>query len=58
MMERYVLTAREAAYFLGISRSTLYRLTSEKRLSKTSLSNKRVGWRKSELIRFATECEI
>ena len=57
-MERYVLTAREAAYFLGISRSTLYRLTSEQRLSKTSLSSKRVGWRKSELIRFAAECEI
>ena len=58
MMERYVLTAREAAYFLGISQSTLYRLTSQKRLRKTSISNKRVGWTKSELIRFVTECEI
>lgn len=57
-MERYVLTAKEAAYFLGISRSTLYRLTSEQRLNKTLLSSKRVGWRKSELIRFATACEI
>ena len=53
MMERYVLTAREAAYFLGISRSTLYRLTLEKRLRKVSLSTKRVGWTRPELIRFA-----
>ena len=58
MMERYVLTAREAAYFLGISRSTLYRLTSQKRLTKLSLSNKRVGWKRSELIRFAESAEL
>lgn len=58
MMERYVLTAREAAYFLGISQSTLYRLTSQKRLRKTSISNNRVGWTKTELIRYATKCEI
>lgn len=53
MMEKYVLTAREAAYFLGVSQSTLYRLTLEKRLEKVSLSTKRVGWTRQELIRFA-----
>ena len=58
MMERYVLTAREAAYFLGISQSTLYRLTSQKKLRKTSISNNRVGWTKSELMRFITKCEV
>lgn len=52
-MEKYVLTAREAAYFLGVSQSTLYRLTLEKRLEKVSLSTKRVGWTRQELIRFA-----
>ena len=57
-MERYVLTAKEAAYFLGISKSTLYRLTSQKRLSKISLSSNRVGWKRSELLRFASECSI
>ena len=57
-MEQHVLNAKEAAYFLGISRSTLYRLTSKKKLSKISISNNRVGWIKSELIRFAAECEV
>ena len=53
-MDKYVLNAKEAAAFLSISVSTLYRLTGEKQLNKVILSKKRVGWTKKELIRFTT----
>lgn len=52
-MEKYVLNATEAATFLSISVSTLYRLTSSRALQKTVLSENRVGWTRVELIRFA-----
>ena len=55
-MDKYVLTAKEAAAFLSISVSTLYRLTGEKRLTKVVLSKKRVGWTTKELTRFADTC--
>ena len=35
-MDKYVLNAKEAAAFLSISVSTLYRLTGEKQLTKLS----------------------
>ena len=53
-MDKYVLNAKEAAAFLSISVSTLYRLTGEKQLNKIILSKNRVGWTKKELIRFTT----
>jgi len=55
-MDKYVLNAKEAAAFLSISVSTLYRLTGEKRLTKVVLSKKRVGWTTKELTRFADTC--
>ena len=55
-MDKYVLNAKEAAAFLSISVSTLYRLTREKRLTKVVLSKNRVGWTTNELTRFADTC--
>ena len=49
-----VLNSKEAAAVLGISRSTLYKL-SKKEVRKIRLSEKRVGWPLSELERFITE---
>ena len=49
-----VLNSKEAALLLGISRSTLYKL-SKKEVRKIRLSEKRVGWPLSELERFITE---
>ena len=49
-----VLNSKEAALFLGISRSTLYKL-SKKEVRKIRLSKKRVGWPISELERFIND---
>ncbi len=57
-MEKFVLNSKEAAKFLSISESTLYRLTAQKKLSKIMLSSKRVGWTKKELIRFTEEFSV
>ena len=55
-MDKYVLNAKEAAAFLSISVSTLYRLTGDQKLNKVILSKNRVGWTKKELIRFINTC--
>lgn len=57
-MEKYVLNANQAASFLSISVSTLYRLTREKKLNKVILSKKRVGWTTTELIRFTKNYSV
>jgi len=57
-MEKFVLNSKEAATFLSISESTLYRLTAQKKLSKIMLSPKRVGWTKKELIRFTEKLRV
>jgi len=57
-MEKFVLNSKEAATFLSISESTLFRLTAQKKLSKIMLSPKRVGWTKKELIRFTEKLRV
>lgn len=52
-MEKILLNAKEACCFLGISRSTLLRLSETKKLKKVQLSERRVAWRKQDLEIFA-----
>ena len=52
-MEKILLNAKEACCFLGISRSTLLRLSETNKLKKVQLSKRRVAWRKQDLEIFA-----
>lgn len=52
-MEKILLNAKEACCFLGISRSTLLRLSETNKLKKVQLSERRVAWRKKDLEIFA-----
>ena len=54
-MQPILLTADEASKALGISRSTLYRLTNQGKLTKKAISDRRVGWLREELVAFAKE---
>ena len=54
-VEKLLLNADEASYVLGISKSTLLRLTQAKKLTKISISNRRVAWPKSELLKFISK---
>lgn len=54
-IEKFVLNVDEAAAFLSISKSTLLRLTESKQLQKIKISDNRVGWVYSELVRFVTD---
>ena len=45
-VEKLLLNADEASYVLGISKSTLLRLTQAKKLTKISISDRRVAWPK------------
>ena len=56
-MKRLIYDSKEASELLGISRSTLHRLTKNKKLSKVQISDRRVGWSHSELIRFIADNE-
>ena len=49
---RLVYNSKEASALLGISQSTLLRLTADKKIKKIQLSKKRVGWTHAELIHF------
>ena len=51
-VEKLLLNADEASYALGISKSTLFRLTQAKQLTKVNISERRVAWPKSELHKF------
>lgn len=42
---------------LGVSRSTLLRLSKAKKLNKIRISSKRVGWSRSDLLRFIADFE-
>lgn len=53
--KKFILTADEAAAFLSISKSTLLRLTASQQLQKIQISDRRVGWVYSELIRFVAD---
>ena len=51
-MKRLVYNSKETCELLGISQSTLLRITTAKRLNKIKLSDKRIGWSHQELLRF------
>ena len=51
-MEKILLNAKEACYFLGISKSTLLRLSDANKLKKVHLSERRVAWIKQDLESF------
>lgn len=55
-MEKLLLNADEASYVLGISKSTLLRLTKAKKITRLQLSGGRVASAKSELLRFIKDC--
>jgi predicted DNA-binding transcriptional regulator AlpA len=55
-MEKLLLNADEASYVLGISKGTLFRLTKAKKISRLQLSDGRVAWAKSEILKFITDC--
>ena len=57
-MEKLLLNADEASYVLGISKSTLLRLTKAKKISRLQLSDGRVAWEKSEILKFIKDCGI
>ena len=54
-MERLIYNSREASQLLGISRSTLLRITKVNALRKVNISSRRVGWKHSELLRYISE---
>ena len=55
-MEKLLLNADEASYVLGISKSTLLRLTKAKKISRLQLADGRVAWAKSEIFKFIKDC--
>ena len=54
-MDKLLLNADEASYVLGISKSTLLRLTKVKKIAKVQVSARRVAWAKSDLLKFVEE---
>ena len=54
-MNQLIYNAEDASTLLGISKSTLFRLTEVKKLKKIKISKRRIGWTRSELIRFINE---
>ena len=56
-MNQLIYNAEDASTLLGISRSTLLRLTEVKKLKKIQISKRRIGWTHSELIRFVNESQ-
>ena len=48
-MEKILFNAKEACYFLGVSKSTLFRLSDSSELKKIQVSKRRVAWRKQDL---------
>ena len=55
-MEKLLLNADEASYVLGISKSTLFRLTKAKKIIRLQLSDGRVAWAKSDILKFIEDC--
>jgi predicted DNA-binding transcriptional regulator AlpA len=51
-MEQLIFNIKEASAVLGISPSTLKRLTERDEIKKVRIINGRVGWTKFELERF------
>ena len=57
-MEKILLNAKEACCFLGISRSTLLRLSDANTLKKVQLSERRVAWPRHDLENFVANLSI
>jgi len=55
-MDKLLLNADEASHVLGISKSTLLRLTKVKKIAKVQVSSRRVAWAKSDLLKFIEDC--
>ena len=51
-MEKILFNAKEACCFLGVSKSTLLRLSDANKLKKVQLSERRVAWIKQDLESF------
>ena len=56
-MNQLIYNADDASTLLGISKSTLFRLTEVKRLKKIKISKRRIGWAHRELIRFINDSQ-
>lgn len=55
-MEKLLLNAAETSHVLGISKSTLFRLTRAKKINKINISQKRVAWSKEDILKFVSNC--
>ena len=55
-MEKLLLNANEASHILGISKSTLFRLTRANKINKINISQKRVAWSKEDILKFVSDC--
>ena len=55
-MEKLLLNADEASHILGISKSTLFRLTRANKINKINISEKRVAGSKEDILQFVSEC--
>ena len=55
-MEKLLLNADEASHILGISKSTLFRLTRANKINKINISQKRVAWSKEDILKFVSDC--
>ena len=55
-MEKLLLNAAETSHVLGISKSTLFRLTRAKKINKINISQKRVAWSKEDILKFVSGC--
>lgn len=55
-MEKLLLNAAETSHVLGISKSTLFRLTRAKKINKINISQKRVAWSKEDILKFVSDC--
>ena len=50
-----ILNCKQACDALGVSRTTLYRLTRQGVLSKIQISERRVGWLANDLDRYVKD---
>ena len=55
-MEKLLLNADETSHVLGISKSTLFRLTRANKINKINISQKRVAWSKKDILKFVSDC--
>lgn len=51
-MNKLLLSAHEASELLGISKSSLHRLTDAGKLQSKKITSRRVGWLYTDLVKF------